>query len=647
MEKIRLFFLNHKWHILLAITTALCGFLHFFRLYEVPLGMHGDELSIVYDVFCLDRYGVDRNLISYPAWFVSHGDGTAPLIHYILLPLVKILSPATDMKVLLRALMGIFALITALLGFFYCNKKWPGRKAGYLFVVLFSVVPVFTVMFRVIVESHQMMLYSIGIIFLTVFCLYREETRWFAFLGILCGIGIYTYSLAIVLIPLYLLLMFFMGLRLKKITLPRFFALTIPFLLISFPAFFIQFLNILEEEPVILWGITFPIFPYYRIGQLDFLHIFNHFGSFVIRLFSFDGLGYSSIPQFGNWYYFSLPFFVIGFIRLGKEVVHSWKTRSPDVSLPAFIWILASCMIALLVDAGYTTTNTQLNFFFTPLLYVLVLGIMTTWDFLKERGRLRIAFAALLSAAYGISFLFFVHYYFTDYANENFVLMYETTEGVYEYYHSPEGESAGKRMTCYPMHDWLEGHMAFFYRYSNQLSPYEEFTVDENGHYRYGADYIEHYPDHILLDANYVVVRSDTASSEALESLGYALHVLKGTKLYVSPLEQYEETMNPSIDTFHIDGIYEDNGNILLHGWAFDSADQAPFTKLVCRVDDTEYPGEAVLRSDVAQALGISEDTACGFVFTLPSDLFFAKEITLYGVSPDGKQILLLQYTRR
>ncbi len=632
-----------KWPLLLTVAILLFAFIHLYRLDTVPLGMHSDEMSLCYDVYCLTHYGVDRNCVSYPAWFISYGDGMAPMLLYQTFLIAKLLGEGTDIKLIVRYLMAFFAFLTGLAGFAYCREKWPERKVSHVYAALFAIVPVFTMMHRIVVESHQMMFASALILLVTWYALKKDSVKWYVIAGITAAFGMYTYALALAVIPMFLFGMFLYVLGMKRLNVSKALGLMVPYFVISAPAFFVQILNMLGMDSVVVGPITFPHFPYYRIHQLDILHIFKNFGRFAVRLLSFDGNGYSSIPYFGNWYYFSIPFILLGLIKTVKETVRSLKSREIDPSVPMAAWLLASTMVALLVDAGYTTTNTQLNYFFPAMLYLLVQGLVWAWDLLREKGRWQQVFAIAMALAYLASFGTFAYYYFGIYADQNYVLCYETTEGVREYYNSPEGASASRRMTIHPPHDWLEGHMSLFYRYSYQLSPYEEFTIDENGHYRYGQDYVEYYPEHINLQANYVVQRTDTASAKALEDLGYELLILKGTKFYVSPLENYTET---ALSSCQIDTMEEYEEGIRITGWCYDETQQMPFAQVIWTADGREYTAETVARPDVAAAFGNENLTNAGFAVMLPKELFSADEIEMQGMITSDN-IMNLYYLER
>ena len=60
-DKIITFF-NKYYKILIGLLFVLTFFTSFFKIGEVPYGMHVDEAGMAYDALSISRYGVDRYL---------------------------------------------------------------------------------------------------------------------------------------------------------------------------------------------------------------------------------------------------------------------------------------------------------------------------------------------------------------------------------------------------------------------------------------------------------------------------------------------------------------------------------------------------------------------------------------------------------
>ena len=74
-------FLQYAW---LIVCVLVIGFMHLYRLVDVPYGLNVDEAGAAYDALCIARFGVDRYLNSWPVYFVNFGDGQNALYIYML-----------------------------------------------------------------------------------------------------------------------------------------------------------------------------------------------------------------------------------------------------------------------------------------------------------------------------------------------------------------------------------------------------------------------------------------------------------------------------------------------------------------------------------------------------------------------------------
>ena len=71
------------YYVLVVLLFCLGGFLMFYRLGDIPKGIHVDEAGAFYDAMSLMRYGVDRFLYHNPVYFINFGGGQNALYTYL------------------------------------------------------------------------------------------------------------------------------------------------------------------------------------------------------------------------------------------------------------------------------------------------------------------------------------------------------------------------------------------------------------------------------------------------------------------------------------------------------------------------------------------------------------------------------------
>lgn len=142
---------NHGRALVFRVTAllllVLSGFLHFFRIGEVPNGFYADEASIGYNAFCIAETGADEYGIKYPVFFRCFDNYHEPVMVYTIAPMVRIFGLE---KWVVRFPSGIFHILASIALFFlamkYVRNKWICLAGAFLFSILPWVFPISRVM---------------------------------------------------------------------------------------------------------------------------------------------------------------------------------------------------------------------------------------------------------------------------------------------------------------------------------------------------------------------------------------------------------------------------------------------------------------------------------------------------------------------
>lgn len=624
--------------------VVLVSFTHLYKIREVPLGLHADEAGAAYDAFSIATYGVDRSLDSYPFYFTNYGDGQNALYIYIMAVLFRVFGIS---RLTIRIGMAAAAFIAAGFGFSYAVRSWRSRKAGIIFLYLYAILPIFIMTQRFGLESHLMLAAAMVSVYFAGRALETEKLHWFFLAGCALGATLYTYALAYIVVPLFVIFLFFYSLRLKKLKLSHVAALAVPLMVLAVPLILVQAVNIFQLPEFSIGPFTVTRLPRYRSDEVavSFSTILNNAKRLFCYTLFYDNLRYNSLPEYGTMYYISIPFILLGTVRGIADTCRSFRSRSFHYSVPVVAWWLGECMMGLLLVGNSTPNTTRMNGIFMPYLYFLVSGIITVWSRLKKLWQKK-CFFLLTAVSYGVCFLHFINFYFTDYTEDMFplYLFYEPYEGIREFKEENKDASWIGRITCYPWN-------YVYYMLEFRINPWE-MNIPENGNPAWGYlrasgdDYTYGYPDDLILTANYVVHDSDVSMMTHLEKCGYEEIKIGKYAFCVSPLDNYTE--QKAQDMGSQDRIFEAEEMLYMSGWWIDGNTDQPFAVICAEIDGVKYNAEQTERTDVSALYGKDAYQYCGYRVNIPTDTFrTADYIVLTGITEEGREIKLYEFLRK
>lgn len=75
-------FLNLE-NLIILLIFFLALFTRFYKLTELPVGLHDDEAAMAYDAFSLAHWRVNRQMMHLPVYLFNYGGGQSALYAYI------------------------------------------------------------------------------------------------------------------------------------------------------------------------------------------------------------------------------------------------------------------------------------------------------------------------------------------------------------------------------------------------------------------------------------------------------------------------------------------------------------------------------------------------------------------------------------
>lgn len=141
---------RREFHVFCLISfflLVLTGFLHFWKIGEIPNGFFVDESSIGYNAFCISETGADEYGVKYPVFFRCFDNYHEPVMIYLLAPMVKVFGLE---KWVVRLPSAVFHILAAIAFFFmatkYARNRWICLGGAFVFSILPWVFPISRVM---------------------------------------------------------------------------------------------------------------------------------------------------------------------------------------------------------------------------------------------------------------------------------------------------------------------------------------------------------------------------------------------------------------------------------------------------------------------------------------------------------------------
>ncbi len=391
---------NNPVIILLIIGISI----RIFSFGSVPPGLNQDEASTGYDAYSILNYGMDRNGFHNPVHFVGWGSGQSALYVYFAMPFISLFGLTVAA---IRAVNLIFGIISLFI-FYFAVKRVSNEQIAILSLFLLVISPWHIMLSRWALDAN--LFPSIFLIAIYLLVLSFDDKRILPVSLFFLALSFYAYATSFFIVPVFLLIIFPYLLYYKKINFKILGMGILVFTVTALPIFLFIVINHLKMSSLdaALFSIPRLTGPtrFSTSSSLfsgDFLvSSYNNFMELIkiIRTQS-DGLIWNSIPDYGIIYLFSLPFLIIGFVKLVSENVVSKEFQKSFVFLA---WIIVSFLLGILM---FPNIN-RINIIFIPLIYLTAVGIYYT----LKNSRL---FIASIIVLYLVAFTAFSFNYFTTY----------------------------------------------------------------------------------------------------------------------------------------------------------------------------------------------------------------------------------------
>lgn len=370
-------FIDKHYKKILLVFLLLIFITRIYKFGEIPNFIGVDEAGAAYDAYCLSEYGVDRYLNSFPLYLINFGGGQSALYAYATIPFIKLIGAniiAYRLPELLFFLMGIVVC-------YILADKMKDKKIALLYTFLIIICPWNIEASRQGLDCNLLA----PMFMLDVLLLVTANKNWhYIVAGLAIGVTLYTYCLAWILIPVFLLIYIIYMLWVNKINFKQVILLGIPIALLATPLIYLILLNKGYVTRTNFGIFTIPKLFFFRQGEISINNLLQY-GGYSLKTIFTDSRGI---------YLVELPFLLIGIVVGIKEFIKSIKEK--EFSFTGFMTVVFIILLIcnLLVVAG---TLNRANILYLPMLYLITIGISylskgSKWTIMSILGVLTVLF---------------------------------------------------------------------------------------------------------------------------------------------------------------------------------------------------------------------------------------------------------------
>jgi len=468
-------------------------------------------------------------------------------------------------------------------------------------------------------------------LYLLIRAVRNGKDRDFFLAGIVGGLLLYSYVLSHMVMPLFLFLLVIYLLLIKKIDFKKIAVLGIPLFLFAVPLLLFHFINLFGLDELQLGIVTIPKLYRYRSDDLSLDIVRKNIGDFFKMTLFYDQVPFNSIPKYGNLYFVSIPFIMVGMVHSAYQCVCAYKNRVMSSYVVVMLWGICVYLTGIFLTDGGPTVYRVNSIFLIYLLFEMD-GILVFYDVVKRHLRLKPGvFWGTVTVVYMILFSSFIRYYFRDYigSKQAVDLFNFPFADALDYMEKELPEDVAGRTTYIG-----EGDQIYIYYLGGTLTPPDEYNVlaDDKPYTLWlwtqsYQNYRFYFPEKIDPTGNYIVPDTFDSGITLFEQYGFRKeHIGRNYVFWNDLLEETQSKLQAVVEWGH--GIAEgtvmadDGENTFLSGWALNTSYGTTWDDIVAVIDGTNYyTAEKLEREDVAEILQNDALTQCGFRITVPNDI--------------------------
>ena len=363
VKEVKDFFIKYK--ILLIIIIGCLLRLAFIGRIPGNYNYFQDEAFSAYEAFSMVNYGMDSHGYHNPIYLETWGSGMSAVQCYIQTIFIRIIGFTPIAIRLPQALLGCLTLI-----FFYLLiKEISEERVAFWSTLVLAIAPWHIIMSRWGLDCN----YFVGFLTISLYLLVTSKNVvWKTILAaLLMGITLYSYAGPWIVMPFLVYgSILYLFLR-KEMTIKSIIIYTVTLGLVIIPLFLFILVNLGFIEEIRTNIISIPKLSYFRSDDArpsleNLKQLITYFWT------QYDYISYDAALPYGTYYLFSNVFLVIGLV---KDLIKRQRK-----SIVMWIWFVCSFVLGVTVQSNFERTN----ILFLPLFYFIGIGIVFVIDIFKN-----------------------------------------------------------------------------------------------------------------------------------------------------------------------------------------------------------------------------------------------------------------------
>ncbi len=298
---------EHKWiYLYFTIIGIIFLLTRLIQITELPKGLHIDEVSMGYNTWALTNFGTDRYGVSMPIYFNNAGSGQSSLYVYLAVLVSKVLGYSVFS---LRVVSVFFGALLLIFGTKAAYEMF-GLKCSLITAAVIDIMPLFLMSERWAFDCNAMLPMLVMFLYFYVRLIKTQKMKYAFASGITFGITMYSYILAVLMLPVFVVFAAIYSLIMKKITIKHIGA--------------IFFSGLIVASPILLYlFVVIGVIPEFHIGPISFTNAsagraneiewqgfsFKELMKALYTLTSYDQYDFMADDKYGVFYQNILHFF--------------------------------------------------------------------------------------------------------------------------------------------------------------------------------------------------------------------------------------------------------------------------------------------------------------------------------------------------
>ena len=442
----------------------------------LPGGLNQDEAFAGYEAWSLLNDSVDSFGYTRPVYFVAWGSGMNTLYSYLLVPLFFLFGKQIWVLRLVQAIFSCISLVV----FFDLQKELFSKKMATLSLALLVISPWHIMMSRWGLESNLAPAFLLLGLWATVKSF--KNTKYYLLMFLFYGIGLYSYAVLWIFVPLLLVVQAIYGKKTGKMRFDRYYFMgLLLFLLLATPLFLFVLVNF-DFLPEIRNRIfSIPKLPHFREDEVGGKNIFsNLYALFCVLIYQNDGVLSNCAGNFGLYYRWTLPLQLLGLLRVVAISRKEWRDKHFCGEMFFLLYGVCALLLGCIIDSNINRINCIHIF----MIFLLAEGLLFAAEHFPGWVNRAIGVALL------ISFVGFFSYYCSVYKEAFNDAHFDGIEEAVEYAMTKGKDICVNDNISYSVIMYCSGVSSENYRDSVSYEPFTSGNFQVTGflRFRFGYD---------------------------------------------------------------------------------------------------------------------------------------------------------------